>query len=53
MNEKQRLLHHFRMQVAQARQILRDQSEEMTEEEVDKLLDLISKLTILIRELEK
>jgi hypothetical protein len=41
------------MMRAALKQTLRDQSESMTSEEIDKMLDLILQLTELINDLEK
>lgn len=43
---------HLRMLLAARRQILRDMSHQMSEDEVNKLLDQIVVLTKLIEELE-
>ena len=55
MNEEQKkqLIIEVRMRLASLRQWLRDQSEEMTEEKKNMVLDRIIKLTRLLNELEK
>lgn len=39
---------HFRMQLASLRQYLRDNSENMEQEQIDKVLDQINRLTDLL-----
>lgn len=53
MNEKQQLIIHLRMQLAANRQLLRDNSENMTEREVNTVLDRINLLLKVIESLEK
>lgn len=43
----------FKMLRAALKQALRDQQDELTEREIDKILDQINTLTKLIEELEK
>ncbi|WP_211221701.1 hypothetical protein [Spirosoma panaciterrae] len=50
---KEQLIFNIRMQLAALRQLLRDRSSEMTEEEKNLILDQIIKLTSLLTELEK
>jgi hypothetical protein len=46
-------LFHLKMLLAARRQALRDMSNQMSQEEIDKLLDQIVVLTKLIEQLEK
>lgn len=50
---KEQLIFNIRMQLAALRQLLRDRSEVMTNEEKDLILDQIIKLTNLLNELEQ
>lgn len=47
------VIFNARMKLAALRQFLRDRSQDLTEDEIDEILDEISKLTELIEILEK
>lgn len=53
MTEKQQLIINLRMQLATLRQLLRDASETMTEQEINTVLDRISLILKVLESLEK
>ncbi|GAB3916876.1 hypothetical protein GCM10028804_03960 [Larkinella terrae] len=53
MTRKQLLILHLRMQLATLKQVLRDQADELTENEKNQLIDRIAELLKIIRGLEE
>ena len=51
-NDMNQTAFHFRMQLAALRQYLRDNSENMEQEQIDRVLDQINRLTDLLEIIE-